>query len=382
MALDAGLPDGQTLARARQSPRYEYIDALRGLAALAVLYLHAAGSVKAGNLVHNDLEATIIKALTEVVDVGQIGVIVFFAISGFVIPISLTKRNSSAAGFVLSRFFRLYPAYWLSIVMALYFIYYQHSYSIGFPTIALNLTMLQQFFMYPNIIGLYWTLQIELVFYAICLLMFLLGMLQRDDRLFLVAIGFLMLAVVFALIRFETHQKVPIALPLALSIMFWGSLLRSGQIDHNIRARQYVNVLTVLILAAMPPISLLGYNFDAGFGETWSRYTADYTIAIGLFYLMTGRYRISGALFSWLGRISYSVYLFHPVFVSIASDYVFKRLPALSIAHLYVAIVAAMAVAFAHISYKFVEAPFIALGKAIVGSWQPGFPRQRAGEIS
>ena len=38
-----------------------------------------------------------------------------------------------------------------------------------------NLTMLQQFAGIENVIGLYWTLQIELIFYGLCVLLFCAG---------------------------------------------------------------------------------------------------------------------------------------------------------------------------------------------------------------
>ena len=124
----------------------------------------------------------------------------------------------SVLKFAIGRFFRLYPAYWLSIGMALYFLYPLHSDHISYSAIAINFTMLQQFFAFQNIIDLYWTLQIELIFYGICVLLFLIGILDQNNKIFLVSTLFLGTAVIFALIRFETHFKVPVALPLSLLI--------------------------------------------------------------------------------------------------------------------------------------------------------------------
>ena len=370
-AISSG-PDGAGHSR---NERYAHIDALRGLAALAVLYLHVA-SVLLNMHLGNRFENMVFLVLTRFLDVGLVAVIVFFAISGFVIPMSLIKPDNSATKFAVSRFFRLYPAYWLSIGMALFFIYYLHSDHVSSLTLALNLTMLQQFFMLPNILGSYWTLQIELVFYGLCLALFLLGILNQNRRLFVISILLLLAAFVFALIRYETHSKIPVALPLGLSTMFWGSLLHSDRVEHKAEARRYANALTVLILAAVPPISLLAYNFDAGYHETWYLYTASYTTAIVIFYVLTGRYRISGRLFSWLGRISYSVYLFHPIFASITMDYIYPRVPALTVAHVYIVIAALITIAFAHICYVLVEAPSIRIGRALNGSLQGRFSNQ------
>jgi hypothetical protein len=79
-----------------------------------------------------------------------------------VIPFSL--KNKGFRDFWISRFFRLYPAYWLSILLVVL---------VGgsIPavlTLVINVTMLQKFVGFPDMIGVYWTLQIELIFYMLC----------------------------------------------------------------------------------------------------------------------------------------------------------------------------------------------------------------------
>ena len=49
---------------------------------------------------------------------GQFGVVLFFLCSGFIIPASL-ERHGSLQGFWISRFFRLYPIYWVATLAAL-----------------------------------------------------------------------------------------------------------------------------------------------------------------------------------------------------------------------------------------------------------------------
>jgi peptidoglycan/LPS O-acetylase OafA/YrhL len=367
-------PQGtENFSPVRQSgtSRYAYIDSLRGLAAIAVLYLHAADLLLREHIVSNGVENFIFKALIQFFDIGKIGVIVFFAISGFVIPQSLVRQKNSVLNFAISRFFRLYPAYWLSIIMSVYFLFYMHAIPMPFSTIEINFTMLQGFFRYPNINGVYWTLQIELIFYALCVTLFLIGILARNNRTFLVSALLLCVAAIFALIRYKTQSKIPVALPLSLSIMFWGSLMRAYRVDHDLEARRYAYALTAMMVAFVPLISFLAYNFDTGFEETWYRYTVTYFAAIAIFYVLTGRFRLSGGLFSWLGRISYSVYLFHPIFVSITMDYVFPLFPSLPVSHVYIAIAATMTIVFAHFSYVLIEAPAINLGRALNAALKP-----------
>ena len=85
--------------------RFGYINSLRGIAALLVIYLHLAD-----HFLHTEpnlgaLDRWSFIALTEVIDIGKAAVIVFFAISGYVIPFSLMKRTDHAVQrFVIGRF--------------------------------------------------------------------------------------------------------------------------------------------------------------------------------------------------------------------------------------------------------------------------------------
>jgi len=96
--------------------RFEPIDALRGIAALLVIWQHSSETFirKIGVAQHGTFLADIAKDY----DFGRIGIICFFLISGFVIPSSLKDKDGSGVEhFVIRRFFRLYPAYWASIVL-------------------------------------------------------------------------------------------------------------------------------------------------------------------------------------------------------------------------------------------------------------------------
>ncbi|HEV3023233.1 MAG TPA: acyltransferase, partial [Pirellulales bacterium] len=135
------------------------LDALRGLAALAVVSFHFTCRFD-GLFGH----AT---PLRFSVPLGEYGVDFFFILSGFVILMTL-DRTASAGEFAVGRFARLYPAYWAAA--ALTFAVVQccglpgQAVSVGEAVV--NATMLQHLLGAPHIDGAYWSLEVELLFYG------------------------------------------------------------------------------------------------------------------------------------------------------------------------------------------------------------------------
>src|SRR5438445_10494770 len=87
--------------------RLAWLDVLRGLAALAVVFDHVSYHV----LQHPR------HVIYHWFNLGDYGVFVFFIISGYIVPASL-ERKGSVRTFWVSRLFRLYPLYLLAVGMA------------------------------------------------------------------------------------------------------------------------------------------------------------------------------------------------------------------------------------------------------------------------
>lgn len=99
---------------------------------------------------------------------GEMGVQLFFMISGFVIFLSAIK-GKKVKNFVISRFARLYPTYWVSLIVSSILIF-----SVGIENrtitaqqVLINFSMFQRFLMIENVDQVYWTLGIELQFYIL-----------------------------------------------------------------------------------------------------------------------------------------------------------------------------------------------------------------------
>jgi peptidoglycan/LPS O-acetylase OafA/YrhL len=339
--------------------RLAFLDFLRGFAALSVAYFHGLLYFAATEHPPNQ---TVLWITTDLFALGQIGVIVFFAISGFVIPYSLLNTSTHpVARFSISRFFRLYPAYWLSMGLALIFMPETHS----VETVLANITMLQQFFGKANIIGLYWTLQIELIFYFLCVMLFITGSLFNKRAIIIIAVGFLTISAVGGIVRGWFHIKLPLALPLGLAIMFFGFLWRDAVLNGCATSRRYSKIFLTIFSILMPIICITGYNTDMGFGETWYRYLLSYAAALIIFMIFTTRIRIKNRVFSYLGRISYSLYLFHPIVIAAAASGLGERLSTLS-PHLAVALILVATVLLSAAIYELLEKPAIELGKTLI----------------
>ena len=159
MAIDtrdqAGETSVETPARPAR-PRLRWLDALRGIAVLAVVYEHF------GSYLIPDLKA----ASTQWVHAGTFGVMLFFLVSGYIVPASIERRGR-VRDFWIGRVFRLYPAFLVTIAIAVLI----HATGPGWvpelfavrPTTSMlaHLTMLHEVVWAENLMILFWTLAYE-----------------------------------------------------------------------------------------------------------------------------------------------------------------------------------------------------------------------------
>src|SRR6476620_2732148 len=143
-----------------EAGRLDFLDALRGVAVLAVFVQHAAIALTPD---FTDFAgADFSDGFSRHFNAGQFGVLLFFLCSGFIIPASV-ERHRAPRAFWTSRFFRLYPAYWVALAAArVLAATHRGAVSMAqgyrpFDTIV-NATMLQGYFGSPDILIVAWTL--------------------------------------------------------------------------------------------------------------------------------------------------------------------------------------------------------------------------------
>lgn len=154
--------------------RFALLDGLRLVAALAVLAFHYTAR-------ETDAWATPISrqapGVFDVSKYGVFGVDLFFVISGFVILMTAWQRPIN--DFVASRVSRLYPAYWVCVVVTALVLFLDGARWFRASDVLINLTMLQEAFGVQHIDGVYWTLWVEMRFYALMALFILVGITER-----------------------------------------------------------------------------------------------------------------------------------------------------------------------------------------------------------
>jgi peptidoglycan/LPS O-acetylase OafA/YrhL len=406
--------------------RLAWLDALRGFAALCVVYEHFGARVFPG--FH--------RLVLSVFDPGLYGVLVFFLISGYVVPRSLERRGSVRA-FWIGRLFRLFPLFGFVILMLLLL----HASGLASlngtnqntaAAVLSHLFMLNDLLGGPNLLVVIWTLSYEMVFYLLLTALFTAGLHRRSGelalsfgtgalllggllptawlssrsfgptRVALIADGLVIggLAVALAtrglpralgawlaactaltLVVLNEHKSGYEGLTI-LALMFAGTVLyraQHGQITRGRAAAVVAGTFAAAAAAGAWHIPALGGGESALHQREWvmSVALAGLTFAAGL---ALQNLRLP-SVFSWLGLVSYSVYLGLPLMLDLYDDIPlpksYQHLPLLQ-AGATVAFLAAL-LAFATMTYYLVEVPFQRLGRRITMRLEPGLATARSG---
>ena len=277
----------------RPAARITDLDALRGLAALAVVLFHYTSRY---NQFFPQAPAPPFS-----MPWGHYGVQLFFGISGFVIFMTL-DRTRHLADFALSRFSRLYPAYWAAMILTALVVHAagQSNLRQGAGTFLVNLSMLQNFLGVPSVDGVYWTLSVELAFYGLMAALWALGLLRRIE---FVLFGWLGLRWFWTfaprLFGFEPSWLLG-----TLLIQEFIPYFAVGIAAYRLRSGQAGTRLTGLVIAS----SLVTIAACDGLEQLLVGSIS--TAALLLVALERAQF-LSARPLVWLGAISYSLYLLH-----------------------------------------------------------------------
>ncbi|WP_404962304.1 acyltransferase family protein [Streptomyces sp. 147326] len=404
--------------------RLGWLDALRGIAALIVALHHfdVLRMLPFGGMVWRNF------------DMGLFGVMLFFIVSGYIIPASLERRGD-VRGFWIGRIFRIYPALIAAFVLSIMML------PAGDGSVALlrtgddlaslvaNGLMLQDLLGVINGMNVTWTLCYEMVFYFFVTALFTRG-LHRHSGPIAVALAGVALAIGTAvgtqLVSAEIgspRQLLLIVTPIVLVglacvlsgrrlMTGTGALLLAGVglalVTLNGRAPAFETWMifatmfagTVVYraqhgqLARVPALLSCGfvvvagvlvgwlYNHGEALERTWSAGWKAWSVAylaawvlFGIGFLLRGR-RFPKPL-TWLGAISFSVYLLHiPLLHTVAPLVGIPPQPSSTLGRFaWTAIFLGVVLAVSYLMYRLVEMPMQRLGRRVQKAAERRWPR-------
>jgi peptidoglycan/LPS O-acetylase OafA/YrhL len=284
-------------SRKESKSRYLELDALRGIAVLAVALYHYTFAY--------DFHFKLLSDKKFYLHHGNLAVHLFFIISGFVIFLTLEKSKKKA-DFLVSRFSRLYPSYWVAMVATTIFVTVLPVPTLGNYTLkefAVNLTMFEGFTKIRLIDQVYWTLKMELSFYIIMYIVYLNRLLRKIEW---VCLAWLTLSLLSPL--YPVHLKKYIDVLLVLE---YAPLFIAGINFYRIKNNGAGILNHILIgISFLVEVKWLLIHPD-------ENYVSVVILAIiyALFYLFTyGKLSwLNNRVLLFFGTISYSLYLLHNV---------------------------------------------------------------------
>ena len=285
------------------SDRYNHFNLVRFIAAFAVLISHA-WPISRG--------LGTVEPLTSVIgfSLGEVAVLIFFSLSGFLITRSFEQRYSTKT-FLIARFARLFPGLAASLVFVGLVIgpltselgiwnYLKDPQTSKF--FLRNLTLIQPQFTlpgvfgnlpYPAIEGSIWTLAHEVACYGLVLLLGVAGMFKK--RLFLSA-----MLVIYVLswaflpeIEMHIHSKIfqtyVLALPFLVGMAFW--------------------IWRKRISLSLPILVLLWSAFALCKATSWAYPTLVFALTYSMFWLayLPGKFCLN---YNRSGDYSYGMYIY------------------------------------------------------------------------
>jgi peptidoglycan/LPS O-acetylase OafA/YrhL len=403
----------------RKPSRLAWLDGLRGFAALCVVFDH--GSTL--------LLRPVRDFLYQWLNLGQFGVFVFFLVSGYIIPASL-ERKGSVRGFWTGRLFRLYPLYVVALVLAMVAYLTGHGTIRGaehhpLQAVLAWLLMLPNLLTGPNVPNVTWTLSYEMVFYLLLAALFSWNVHRRSgayatafavgavalggilpmaalttwagrtghgtlalnataDALILVGIGLAVtsrsrlaktgasLAALTALVLVMVNQGSPYPWEgcVILALMFTGTLIYRAEQEQTKNAKRAVAAIIVVAVLALITVAGLWHGAQRHEGHQWEIQWATSVLLAGAMFGvgLAARHRPVPRWCAWLGLISYSVYLLHPlVFDAYRSVPALHHTHAMPVQYLMFAGCVAVIIGLSALTYYFVEKPMQRLGRRVAG---------------
>ena len=319
------------------------LDGLRGFACLLVIACHLG---YAG-------------FLPVIYGIGGDGVMIFFALSGFLITFHYLPTSQSLRywiSYIFRRIIRIYPPFFISTLFYLAFKY-----------IFSDLKSAAMCWSMRSCPDIYWIIPVEIRFYIIYpfLALLLAYGLRHLNAWTLILIGLpLSIASTMAYPVLGNQN----ALPLFLCGLLAGLAYKSSTLEKPSKISQFLEkksnvILIILFVLYIVMILSTGYLIENTFEVFWARswYLAPFVAGLVFFTAISSKGL--AAIFShpfarWIGRISFSLYLLHKFAIYIVINYFPENFQ-----NLFISLILIFLTATAF--YYIIERPFAILAKKV-----------------
>ncbi len=356
---------GRALPR---TDRIVFANQLRGLCVVAVMLVHyavvaqvmrgAVAWVVAAPPLDTPPSPIVAWAYPPWLDLGKFGVSAFFLISGFVIPFSL--RRSGMGSFLLARALRIYPTFWMALLLEGCAIaasgrYWHRPPAFGLHAYLVNGLLFATPLGSLTVDWVSWTLSIEVSFYLLAALLRPVLLSSRVWPLMALAAGAL------AINALQGHDVLHLPVPLVSALMYIGYIFIGTLFHYRYEGAISRGRLTAGVLG-LGVLFFAAYALGPTAGDFRSLHTTSFGLAILVFalcYRSRRRFRPNRVL-DGLAAISYPLYLIHAAFgFAIISFLVMAWHLRFPIAALLAAALAGAAATALHVG---IERPSISLG--------------------
>jgi peptidoglycan/LPS O-acetylase OafA/YrhL len=363
------------LIQQAQHMRLYFLDSIRGLAAFAVLLNHCFLALP--DIIAKTYIVPLIKwTPLRVIMVGRPAVIIFFVLSGFALGLSLlNSKNTSYKSFMIRRVCRIYPPY-VAAVLFSFLIYVLVQPQIiptlepwfnknwgdgaGANIVAGHMLMVnrpQDASLNSVVWSLAYEMRISLLFPVLFIIARLAGL-----RVFLgLTLGFTLL-IEGALSYFHIDHAPfhnagwldGVLSTLHFIVFFAGGLVMAMHMERLGQVAAKLPWYAALFLWLVAGATLTSYNdFIGGLG------------AVLIIGLSLGSIRVQNLLhlapLKWLGKVSYSLYLFHLPILLAATHLFYGKIPIWA----YLVPASVLSLVVAGLAYRFIEEPSINMGRAL-----------------
>jgi peptidoglycan/LPS O-acetylase OafA/YrhL len=349
------------------TPKLQFINNLRALAILLVIFHHA------GELFP---DASVFRLFSQW---GKCGVQLFFVMSAFTLCYTgskLTLQPKDLAGFYIKRLFRIAPMYYLAIVGYYYLSYITNHSGIwhledlaGYTksNILLNILFLHGFSPAANnsVVPGGWSIGCEMLFYILFPFILSLTKISRVYLLPVQIISWLAVGGLLFVAKLKGHHGLGGEASFAfyfianqMSLFIWGILL-----FYYWQSKTFFKIL--IWGSIIGAIVITVFNYSGLSAWAWTILPSVIGVISCLVAKLFSKVHLN-KVFSIIGEVSYSMYISHFTFLFIVIEIlsITKFKPESNLTALLVfVVVTLLTFQFSKLTYRFIETPFINLGK-------------------